>query len=177
MTQAPEPPAVTARAATPGVTITLVPGQIVSLAGGVLVMVGAWLDWVRPDREFGPAFGLNAYDVPARFLFRDSGFALNRGGPTIGWLVAILGVVCIVAALTRVVAFLALPAGVGALALAVWYALRLRDLVQNFRGFGPSFGDALGFGSIVVGIGGIVAAVGGILSLTTRAAAPLTDGR
>jgi len=161
-----------------GVTISLLPGQVVSLAGGVLVMVGAWLDWVRPDRDFGPPFGLSAYDVPARFLFRDSGFAVNRGGPTIGWLVAIVGVVCIVAALTRVIAMLALPAGVAALALAVWYALRLRNLVDNFGGFGPSFGDALGLGVIVVGLGGIVAAIGGILSLAARPpSAVRTDGR
>jgi hypothetical protein len=152
-----------------GVTVTLLPPQLVSLIGGVLIMIGAWLDWVRPDRESGLAFGLKAYDVPARFLLRDSGFISNRGGPTIGWLVAIVGIAGIVVALTRPLTMLALPVGVAALAIALWYALRLRDFVRNFGGFGPSFGEALGFGAIVVAIGGIIAAVGGIMSLTGRA--------
>ena len=165
-TPQPSPPT-----ATGVVTISLLPAQIVSLVGGLLIVVGAWLDWVRADRESGLAFGLNAYDIPARFLLRDSGFIANRSGPTIGWLVLLLGIACIVAALTRAIAMLSLPAGVAALALAVWYALRLRNFVDNFGGFGPSFGEALGVGTIVVGIGGIVAAVGGVLSLTKRAPA------
>lgn len=174
MTQAPETQWIESQTTAPssasrGITITLLPGQLVALAGGILIVVGAWLDWVRPDREFGLALGFNAYDVPARFLFRDSGFVVNRGGPTIGWLVLLLGIASIVTALTRAITMLAMPAGVAALALAVWYALRLRNFVDNFGGFGPSFGDALGFGVIVVAIGGIVAAVGGVLSLTMRA--------
>ena len=66
-----------------------------------MILVGAWLDWFRPDREFGPAFGLNAYDVPVKFLFRDTGLFLNRGAPTIGWLLLLVGLACVVAALAR----------------------------------------------------------------------------
>jgi len=153
-----------------GVTITLLPAQLVALAGGVVILVGAWLDWVRPDRRFGPAFGLNAYDVPIKFLLRDSGLFANRGGPAIGWLIALLGLGCIVAALVRPISLLALPGGLAALGLAAWYALRLRNFVEPFGDFGPGFGDALGLGAVVVALGGVAAAVGGILSITSRPA-------
>jgi hypothetical protein len=153
-----------------GITITLLPPQLVALIGGVLVFVGPWLDWFRPDREIGSPFGLNAYDVPAKFLFRDSGIFLNRGGPALGFLIALVGLACIAAALARPMTVLALPAGAVAFVIAVWYALRLRDFVDPFGDFGPGFGDALGLGTIVVAIGGIVATVGGILSLTSRPA-------
>lgn len=153
-----------------GVTITLLPAQLVALAGGVLILVGAWLDWFRPDREFGPAFGLNAYDVPVKFLFRDSGLFASRSGPAIGWLIALVGLGCIVAALVRPVSFLALPGGLAALGLAAWYALRLRHFVDPFGDFGPGFGDALGLGAVVVALGGVAAAVGGILSIRSRPA-------
>jgi hypothetical protein len=156
------------RPSTGGVTITLLPAQLVALAGGVVILVGAWLDWVRPDRQFGPAFGLNAYDVPVKFLFRDSGLFFDREGPAIGWLILVVGIVCIVAALVRPVSFLALPGGLAALGLAAWYALRLRDLTKG--GFGPGFGDVLGLGAVVAALGGVAAAVGGILSLTSRPA-------
>jgi hypothetical protein len=69
------------------VTITLLPGQLVALAGGVLIVVSAWLDWIRPSRPFGPATGLSAYDVPAQFLVRNRGLFLSRTGP----LTAIVG--------------------------------------------------------------------------------------
>ena len=154
-----------------GVTITLLPPQLVALVGGVMILVGAWLDWFRPDRQFGgPAFGLNAYDVPVKFLFRDRGLFFDRGGPTIGWLLLLVGIVCVVAALARPVSFLALPGGVGAFGLAVWYALRLRDFLDPIGDFAPSFGETLGLGTIAVAVGGIVAAVGGILGTTGRPA-------
>lgn len=153
-----------------GITITLLPPQLVALIGGVLVLLGAWLDWFRPDRRFGPPVGLNAYDVPVKFLFRDSGIFLNRAGPAIGFLIALVGLACIAAALVRPMTILALPAGAVAVVIAVWYTLRLHDFVDQFGDFGPGFGDALGLGTIVVAIGGIVATVGGILSLTTRPA-------
>lgn len=151
-----------------GVTITLLPAQLMALAGGVVILVGAWLDWFRPDRRFGPAYGLNAYDVPVKFLFRDSGLFLHREGPTIGWLILLVGVACVVAALARPVSFLSLPGGVVAFGVAAWYALRLRDLTTG--GFGPDFGDVLGLGTIAVTLGGIAAAVGGILTLRGRSA-------
>jgi hypothetical protein len=67
---------------TSGVTITLLPGQLVALAGGVLVVVSAWIDWIRPSRPFGPALGLSAYDVPAQFLVRNQGLFESRRGPS-----------------------------------------------------------------------------------------------
>ena len=159
------------RPASGGITITLFPPQLVALIGGVLVLLGTWLDWIRPDREdFGPAYGLNAFDVPIKFLFRDSGLFLNRGGPALGWLMALVGLACIAAALARPITVLALPAGAVAFVVAVWFALRLRDFLDPFGDFGPSFGDVFGLGPVVVAIGGITAAVGGILSLTMRPA-------
>jgi hypothetical protein len=155
---------------TGGVTITLRPPQLVALAGGVVILVGAWLDWFRPDREFGPAFGLNAYDVPVKFLFRDTGLFLNRGGPTIGWLLLLVGLACVVAALARPVSFLALPAGAIAFVVAVWYGLRLRNFLDPLGDFGPGFGETIGLGTIAVALGGIAAATGGILSITSRPA-------
>jgi hypothetical protein len=150
-----------------GVTITLLPGQVVSLIGGVLVVVGGWLDWFRPSRELGSTLGLSAYDIPAQFLVRERAFA-DRGGPALGVLVFLLGVVCLIAALVRPIRVLALPAGAGALVLAAWYAWRLRDFLDGFGGFGPGFGDAIGAGTIVTGLGGVVALIGGILALTSR---------
>ncbi|MFL6243516.1 MAG: hypothetical protein ACJ73V_10905 [Acidimicrobiia bacterium] len=47
------PPAPPAAPRSSGVTITLLPGQLVALAGGVLIVVSAWLDWIRPSRPFG----------------------------------------------------------------------------------------------------------------------------
>jgi hypothetical protein len=153
---------------TGGVTITLLPPQLVALAGGIVILVGAWLDWFRPDRQFGPAFGLTAYDVPVKFLFRDTGLFLNRGGPTIGWLLLLVGLACVVAALARPVSFLALPAGAIAFVVAVWYALRLRNFLDPLGDFGPGFADTIGLGAIAVALGGIAAAVGGVLSITRR---------
>jgi len=39
----------------------------------------------------GPAAGFSAYDVPARFLARDSGLFINRAGPSLGLLVFLVG--------------------------------------------------------------------------------------
>jgi hypothetical protein len=153
-----------------GVTITLLPGQLLALAGGVLVLVSGWLDWLRPagQRELGIPYGLSAYDVPARFLLRDSGLFRGTGGPSVGVFVVILAIVCLVAAFARPVNVLALPAGLGALALAVWFALRLRHFLDPGNEFVPGFGETLGPGVITLGLGGALAIAGGILSLTTR---------
>jgi hypothetical protein len=144
-----------------GITITLLPSQLVALAGGVLIVVSAWLDWIRPNRPFGPATGFSAYDVPAQFLVRDSGLFSSRAGPSLGVLVFLLGAACVVAALVRPLAFLAAPAGIASVVLAIWYSLRLR----NFSG---ALGDYFGPGTAVVAIGGVVAIVGGILALAKR---------
>jgi hypothetical protein len=145
-----------------GVTITLLPGQLVALAVGVLVVVSAWLDWIRPSRPFGPAMGFSAYDVPAQFLVRDNGLFASRGGPSLGVALFIVGAVCLVAAMVRPVAFLALPGGIGAVVLAIWYAVRLRSFS------GSTFGDIVGVGTVVAIVGGVVAVIGGILALTRR---------
>jgi hypothetical protein len=155
---APIPPA----ARPSGVTITLAPGQLVALAGGVLVVVSAWLDWIRPSRPFGPAMGFSAYDVPVQFLVRDNGLFASRGGPSLGVALFIVGAACLVAALVRPVAFLALPGGIGAVVLAIWYAVRLRSFSSG------TFDDVVGVGAVVAVIGGVVAVVGGILALTRR---------
>jgi hypothetical protein len=153
-----------------GVTITLLPGQLLTLAGGVLVLVSGWLDWLRPagQRELGIPYGLSAYDVPARFLLRDTGLFQGTGGPSIGVFVVLLAVVCLVAALVRPVGALAVPAGLGALALSIWYALRLRHFLEPGGEFFPGFGETLGPGVIALGIGGVLAIVGGVVSLTSR---------
>jgi len=145
-----------------GVTVTLLPGQLVALAGGVLVVVSAWLDWIRPSRPFGPAAGFSAYDVPAQFLVRDSGLFINRAGPSLGLLVFLVGATCLVAALVSPVAFLALPAGIGALGVGVWYVLRLRSYTAS------TFRDLIGVGAFVAIVGGLVAVLGGILTLVRR---------
>jgi hypothetical protein len=151
------------------VTITLLPGQLLALAGGVLVLVSGWIDWIRSsDARLGIPYGLSAYDIPARFLLRDSGLSFGTGGPAIGVSVFVLAIVCLVAALARPVSFLALPGGLGALALAVWFALRLRHFLEPGGEFFPSFRDTLGPGVIMLGVGGVFAIVGGIMSLTNR---------
>jgi hypothetical protein len=144
------------------VTITLLPGQLVALAGGVLVVVSAWLDWIRPSRPFGPAMGFSAYDVPAQFLVRDNGLFASRGGPSLGVLVFLLGAGCLIAALVRPVRVLALPAGIGSVVLAIWYALRLRSFASG------TFDDIFGVGTVVALIGGVVAIIGGILAVARR---------
>ena len=152
-----------------GVTVTLLPGQLLALAGGVLVLVSGWIDWIRSsDARLGIPYGLSAYDIPARFLLRDSGLSFGTGGPALGVFVFVLAIVCLVAALARPVSLLALPAGLGALALAVWFALRLRHFLDPGSEFFPSFRDTLGPGVIMLGLGGALAIAGGLVSLTTR---------
>ena len=80
-------------------TITLLPAQLVALTGGVLIVVSAWLDWIRPSRPCGPAMGLSAFDVPAQFLVRNRGLFISRTGPSLGVLVFVLGAACLVGAL------------------------------------------------------------------------------
>jgi hypothetical protein len=167
----PEPPPSAAWGPPPGpppapsggaLTITLLPGQVVALAGGVLSVVSAWLDWIRPSRPFGPPMGFSAYDVPVQFLFRNSGLFVSRTGPSLGVLVFLLGAACMVAALVRPVRILTLPAGAGALVVAVWYALRLRNYASS------TFRDLLGVGTVVAVVGGLIAIVGGTLTLARR---------
>jgi hypothetical protein len=153
------PPSEPARAT--GVTITLLPSQLVALAGGVVIVVSTWLDWIRPSRPFGPAMGFSAYDVPAQFLFLNRGLFESRRGPSLGLLIFFIGLVCLVAALARPVRFLALPAGIGSITIAVWYAVRLRNDTGTLR-------DLLGAGAIVAVVGGVAAVVGGILAITRR---------
>jgi hypothetical protein len=140
----------------------VLPGQLVALAGGVLVVVSAWLDWIRPSRPFGPTMGISAYDVPAQFLVRDNGLFASRGGPSLGLLVLVLGAGCLIAALVRPVGVLALPAGLGSVAIAIWYTLRLRDFA------GGRFDDIFGVGTVVAVIGGVVAIIGGVLTVAKR---------
>jgi hypothetical protein len=144
------------------VTITLLPDQLVALSGGVLVVVSAWLDWIRPSRPFGPSVGFSAYNVPAQFLVRDNGLFVSRGGPSLGVLVFLVGAACLVAALVRPVSFLALPAGIGAVGLAVWYVVRLQSYT------GSTFRDLVGVGAFVAIVGGLVAVLGGVLTLVRR---------
>jgi hypothetical protein len=144
------------------VTVTLVPAQLVVLAGGVLVVVSAWLDWIRPSRPFDPAVGFSAYNVPAQFLVRDSGLFASRGGPSLGVLVFLLGAACLVAALIRPVSFLALPAGIGGVGVGVWYVIRLQSST------GSTFRNLVGVGAFVAIIGGLIAVLGGILTLVRR---------
>ena len=143
-------------------TITLGAGQLVTLAGGVLIVVSAWLDWIRPSRPFGPAMGFSAYDVPAQFLFRNRGLFESRSGPSLGLVIFVIGVVCVMAALVRPVGFLALLAGVGSTAFAIWYVVRLRDFADS------TFRDLVGVGALVAAVGGVAAIVGGILTLSRR---------
>ena len=143
-------------------TITLLPGQLVALTGGVLIVVSAWLDWIRPSRPFGPRMGLSAYDVPAQFLVRNRGLFISRTGPSLGVLVFVLGAACLVGALVGPVRLLALPGGAGALVVAVWFAIRLRNFGSG------SLRDLLGVGTVVALIGGVIATVGGILTLARR---------
>ena len=156
------PPAPPAAPSSSGVTITLLPGQLVALAGAVLIIVSAWLDWIRPSRPFGPPMGLSGYDVPAQFLVRNRGLFLSRTGPSLGVLVFLLGAACLVAALVGPVRLLALPGGAGVLVVAIWYAIRLRSYGSG------SLRDLLGVGTVVALIGGVTAIVGGILSLSRR---------
>jgi hypothetical protein len=73
-----------------------------------------------------------------------------------------VGAACLVAAFVRPVSFLALPAGIGAVALAVWYVVR----VQSYTG--STFRDLVGVGAFVAIVGGLVAVLGGILTLVRR---------
>lgn len=100
--------------------------------------------------------------MPAQFLVRDQGLFASRGGPSLGVALFIVGAVCLVAALVRPVAFLALPGGIGAVVLAIWYAVRLRSFSSS------TFGDIVGVGTVVAIVGGVVAVIGGILALTRR---------
>jgi hypothetical protein len=104
--------------------------------------------------------------VPAQFLVRDQGLFASRGGPSLGVALFIIGAVCLVAALVRPVAFLALPGGIGAVVLAIWYAVRLRSFSNS------TFGDIVGVGTVVAIVGGVVAVIGGILALTRALIAP-----
>jgi hypothetical protein len=100
--------------------------------------------------------------LPAQFLVRDNGLFAPRGGPSLGLLVFVLGAGCLIAALVRPVGVLALPAGLGSVAIAIWYALRLRSFASG------RFDDIFGVGTAVALIGGVVAIIGGILTVAKR---------
>jgi hypothetical protein len=55
-----------------------------------------------------------------------------------------------------------LPAGLGAVVIAIWYSLRLRGFASG------RFGDIVGVGTVVALLGGVVAIIGGSLSLARR---------
>jgi hypothetical protein len=92
---------------------------------------------------------------------RDQGLFASAG-PSLGVLVFLVGAACLVAALVHPLAFLALPAGIGAVVLTVWCAVRFRNYASG------TFDELFGVGIAVALVGDVLAIVGGILALTRR---------
>jgi hypothetical protein len=127
----------------------------VALAGAIGVVVSALLPWTvgGPDARVFPA------DVPARALLP---FGEGAGGPTLGVVLLVAGVIgALVALLTMVVpavGFLRRLVGLATMAAPVLFALRLVTTAGVSPGDLPG---AIGIGVWVCGAGALVLMVAG----------------
>jgi hypothetical protein len=136
-------------------------GPILAALGGLAFVLSSWLNWLG---SFEGSDAASAYDAPARFLVDvDS----DLGGPSLGLLVLVVGIVVIVGAVVRGLGLLSLIGGVAALVIVVVFTFQLNRLVDdvNDAGIDVSLSDFLDFGEYVAAAGAVLAIVGGALSL------------
>jgi hypothetical protein len=159
----------------PGVTggLTIGPGQIIALVGGLLFLISSWFSWIRYEFDVGgtsASESFTAYRIPAHFLL-DSQSEL--GGLNLGIVIAFFGVVCIAAALVgalnRSLRFLSLVAGAAAFLVVVLFLVQTKYLADQLPSIVESgYFSVLRFGAYIALVGAILSLVGGVLALAQK---------
>jgi hypothetical protein len=148
------------------------PGQIVGVAGGVILFISAWLEWIRFEFTAGVSSAeFSAYKIPAHFLL-DSQSEL--GGLSFGIVVAFFGVVCIATALlsgmSPSVRFLGLVGGALAFLVVVLFLVQTKNLSDALpsRLVESGYFSVLRYGAYIGLFGALLSLVGGILALAQK---------
>jgi hypothetical protein len=159
----------------PGVTggLTIGPGQIIALVGGLLFLISSWFSWIRYEFDVGgtsASESFTSYRIPAHFLL-DSQSEL--GGLNLGIVIAFFGVVCIAAALVgalnRSLRFLSLVAGAAAFLVVVLFLVQTKYLADQLPSIVESgYFSVLRFGAYIALVGAILSLVGGVLALAQK---------
>jgi hypothetical protein len=147
-------------------------GQIVGVAGGVILFISAWLEWIRFEFTAGVSSAeFSAYKIPAHFLL-DSQSEL--GGLSFGIVVAFFGVVCIATALlsgmSPSVRFLGLVGGALAFLVVVLFLVQTKNLSDALpsRLVESGYFSVLRYGAYIGLFGALLSLVGGILALAQK---------
>ena len=166
-----------AAAATPpgapraGGGVSIGPGQIIALLGGVLYFVAAWFPWLHLELVSGAqSVTFSAYEIPGHYLL-DSQSEL--GGLSLGIVIAFFGFACIAAAavslLNSRLGLLSLIAGGAAFLVIILYLVQTKNFSDALPGTVESgFFSILRFGAYIGLVGAILALVGGVLTLVQK---------
>jgi hypothetical protein len=166
-----------ATAATPpgapraGGGVSIGPGQIIALLGGLVYFVVAWFPWLHLELVSGAqSVTFSAYDIPGHYLL-DSQSEL--GGLSLGIVIAFFGFACITAAavslLNSRLGILSLIAGGAAFLVIVLYLVQTKNFSDALPGTVESgFFSILRFGAYIALVGAILAVVGGVLTLVQK---------
>jgi hypothetical protein len=153
--------------------LTIGPGQIIALVGGLLFLISSWFSWIRYEFVAGgtsASESFTAYRIPAHFLL-DSQSEL--GGLNLGIVIAFFGVVSIAAALVSVLnrslRFLSLVAGAASFLVVVLFLVQTKYLSNQLPPFVDSgYFSVLRFGAYIALVGAVLSLVGGVLALAQK---------
>jgi hypothetical protein len=166
-------PAAAPRARDAGGRLSIGPGQIVALVGGVLFLVSAWFTWIGYEFEAGgtsASESFSAYRIPAHFLLDSES---ESGGLNLGIVIAFFGFACIAAAvlsaLNRRLGLLSLIAGIAAFLVVLLFFVQAKYLSDLLPGFvDTGYFSLLGFGAYIGLLGAVASLVGGVLALVIK---------
>jgi hypothetical protein len=156
----------------PAGAVSVGPGPIIVLVGGLLYFASGWLTWLELEARVGSGSATSsAYQIPAKFLL-DSAPG-SSAGLNLGILIAFFGVACIatgvIGLLRPRLGFLSLIAGGVALIALALFLVQTRYFADQLPGFVKTgYFDVLRFGAYVALAGAIATLVGGILTLAQR---------
>lgn len=151
--------------------VSIGPGQIIALLGGVLYFVAAWFPWLHLELVSGAqSVTFSAYEIPGHYLL-DSQSEL--GGLSLGIVIAFFGFACIAAAavslLNSRLGLLSLIAGGAAFLVVVLYLFQTKNFSDALPGtVETGFFSVLRFGAYIALVGAILALVGGVLTLVQK---------
>lgn len=143
------------------------PGQIIALAGAVLVAISAWLTW--GDFAGNTA---SAYEIGSEILI-DNAFDAGEGKGLlgIGYLVLLAGALTIVGVFVRQVRFLTIVGGGVAIVIALLFVFQINNYLRNADdelGQAPDLFDFITYMPFLTVVGGAAAIVGGVLALQRK---------
>jgi hypothetical protein len=153
--------------------LSIGPGEIIALVGGLLFLVSSWFPWIKFEFQAGGRSAsetFSAYRIPAHFLLDSQS---DIGGLSLGIVIAFFGVACIVAALlsamSRGLRLLSLVVGALTFLVILLFLVQTKYLSDSL----PSFVDrgyfsVLRFGAYIALVGAILALVGGVLALAQK---------